>query len=100
MRHLPTIVGAALLSAVLLAPSSHVDAAMLSLDRPDTVSPALEKVGYYVTTGPAIDLTATTVLITVHTTGTGGVTAGADLIAIATSKRRGHRSGPGMLLRP
>ena len=49
MRQLPIIVGAALLSAVLLAPSSHVDAAMpaLSLDRPDTVSPALEKVGYY-----------------------------------------------------
>ena len=49
MRHLPIIVGAALLSAVLLAPSSHVDAAMpaLSLDRPDAVSSALEKVGYY-----------------------------------------------------
>ena len=79
----------------------------LSLDRPDTVSPALEKVGYYGRRWYGYRpyyrpyyLTATTVLITVHTTGTGGVTAGADLIAIATSKRRGHRSGPGMLLRP
>jgi len=49
MRHLPIIVGAALLSAGLLAPSSQADAAMpaLSLDRPDAVSSALEKVGYY-----------------------------------------------------
>lgn len=49
MRHLPIIVGAALLSAGLLAPSSGADAAMpaLSLDRPDAASSALEKVGYY-----------------------------------------------------
>ena len=49
MRYLPIIVGAALLSAGLLASSSRADAAMpaLSLDRPDAVSSALEKVGYY-----------------------------------------------------
>jgi hypothetical protein len=49
MRHLPIIVGAALLSAGLLAGSSRADAAMpaLSIDRPDAVSSALEKVGYY-----------------------------------------------------
>ena len=49
MRHLPIIVGAALLSAGLLAEPSRADAAMpaLSLDRPDAVSSALEKVGYY-----------------------------------------------------
>ena len=48
MRQLPIIVGAALLSAVL-APSNQADAAMpaLSLDCPDAVSSALEKVGYY-----------------------------------------------------
>lgn len=49
MRHLPIIVGTALLCAGLLAPSSKADAAMpaLSLDRSDAVSSALEKVGYY-----------------------------------------------------
>ena len=49
MRYLPIIVGAALLSAGLLASSSRADAAMpaLSLDRPDAAPSALEKVGYY-----------------------------------------------------
>jgi len=49
MRYLPIIVGAALLSAGLLASSSRADAAMpaLSFDHPDAVSSALEKVGYY-----------------------------------------------------
>jgi hypothetical protein len=49
MRHLPIIVGAALLSAGLLAGTSRADAAMpaLSLDRPDAATTALEKVGYY-----------------------------------------------------
>jgi hypothetical protein len=49
MRHLPIIVGAALLSAGLLAPSTRADAAMpaLSLDRTDAATSSLEKVGYY-----------------------------------------------------
>jgi hypothetical protein len=53
MRYLPIIVGAALLSAGLLASSSQADAAMpaLSLDRPDASSSALEKIGYYARRG-------------------------------------------------
>ena len=49
MRHLPIVVGAAMLSAGLLAGAGRADAAMptLSLDRPDATTAALEKVGYY-----------------------------------------------------
>lgn len=49
MRHLPLIVGAAVLSGGLLAGSGKADAAMpaLPLDRLDAASSALEKIGYY-----------------------------------------------------
>ena len=102
MRYLPIIVGAALLSAGLLAPPagptppcrrclSIVPTRCHPRSRRSAITGA---VGTAIarTTGPITGLTAITVPITVLTA-TG--TATADLIAIATSKRRGHRSGPG-----
>ena len=49
MRYLPTILGAGLLSAGLLAGSGRADAAMptLTLDRSAVAGQSNEKVGYY-----------------------------------------------------